>query len=182
LRKVIVGGTPSLAAGRLISCFSVDLRTFRAKPITSPGLCRAIWDGPRPYWGQMEDHDGEMPVFDRTGLLETVGGDEDVLKELVQLFLEEMPHEIEAFAGTITRGDLPAASRMAHKLKGTSRNMRAIAIGEAFAQLEEVIKAGDEGEIKNLLSRVKVGFSEFKQACLRTICETSAQRSFEIAT
>jgi HPt (histidine-containing phosphotransfer) domain-containing protein len=107
-----------------------------------------------------------MPVFDRTGLLETVGGDEDILKELVHLFLDSMPNEIEVFAGAVNKGDVAAAGRLAHKLKGTSKNMRAVAIGETFARLEEAIKTGGGVGVAELLERVRRGFGEFRQACL----------------
>jgi|WetSurMetagenome_2_1015567.scaffolds.fasta_scaffold215259_2 two-component system, sensor histidine kinase and response regulator len=112
----------------------------------------------------MENHSGEIPIFDRLGLLETVGGDEAILEDLVRLFLDDMPGEIGLFMGAIERGDLTEAKGLAHKLKGACRNMRAFAIGEVFFRFEEVIKSGNTNGIDELIPQVENGFMEFQRA------------------
>ena len=48
-----------------------------------------------------------------------------------------------AFADHIARGDITAAERAAHTLKGTCRQLGARALGDLFAEIERHAKAGD---------------------------------------
>ena len=57
--------------------------------------------------------------FDRSYALEQVGGDEGLLRELLRLFLDRAPEQLERLQAAIERGDGPAAARSAHLLKGS---------------------------------------------------------------
>jgi HPt (histidine-containing phosphotransfer) domain-containing protein len=48
-----------------------------------------------------------------------------------------------AFSNHIARGDITAAERAAHTLKGTCRQLGAQALGDLFAEIESSAKAGD---------------------------------------
>ncbi|HEY2338590.1 MAG TPA: Hpt domain-containing protein [Burkholderiales bacterium] len=47
------------------------------------------------------------------------------------------------FADCVARGDGAGALRLAHTLKGTTRQLGAKALGELFAEIEAMAKAGD---------------------------------------
>ena len=48
----------------------------------------------------------------------------------------------------MARGDTTAATRSAHTLKGTCRQLGAAALGNLFADIERSAKAGDYAEAK----------------------------------
>src|SRR5687767_9888726 len=50
-----------------------------------------------------------------------------------------------AFADSVARGDEKAAVRAAHTLKGTCRQLGALALGDLFGEIEQAAKAGDFG-------------------------------------
>jgi len=52
------------------------------------------------------------------------------------------------FSDRAARGDAAGAVRAAHTLKGTCRQLGAQALGELFADIESVAKAGDFAEAK----------------------------------
>ena len=64
-------------------------------------------------------------------------------------FVSKLEALVAAFAGTfsdcVARGDAAGAVRAAHTLKGTSRQLGAPALGDLFAEIERVAKAGDYG-------------------------------------
>ena len=52
------------------------------------------------------------------------------------------------FSSLVARGDATGAVRSAHTLKGTSRQLGAVALGDLFAEVERSAKAGDFAEAK----------------------------------
>ncbi|HBB40349.1 MAG TPA: hypothetical protein DC005_02710, partial [Proteobacteria bacterium] len=59
--------------------------------------------------------DTVMPM-DLTYLRELVGGDEEVMGEILDLFMEDAPRQIAALGEAITRGNWQEAQRLAHTL------------------------------------------------------------------
>ena len=49
---------------------------------------------------------------------ERLGGDEDLFREMVQIFLEEAPKQIEAIRKALKECNSKDAERAAHRLKG----------------------------------------------------------------
>ena len=47
------------------------------------------------------------------------------------------------FSACVARGDATAAVRAAHTLKGTCRQLGAMAMGDLFAEIERIAKTGD---------------------------------------
>jgi HPt (histidine-containing phosphotransfer) domain-containing protein len=53
-----------------------------------------------------------------------------------------------SFSGHVAHGDAPGAIRAAHTLKGSCRQLGAQALGNLFADIERLAKAGDYAEAK----------------------------------
>ena len=64
-------------------------------------------------------------IFDRTELLESMNRDEELLKELVDIFLNNVPLQIEKLKQTFNKGNLELFIRQAISIKGVSANMSA---------------------------------------------------------
>jgi HPt (histidine-containing phosphotransfer) domain-containing protein len=79
----------------------------------------------------------------RAELLEMVGGDLDVLREIVDLFLEDAPVRRAALREALAAGDLNATYRAAHTLKGSAGNFGVAAITEAAVTVERHAREGD---------------------------------------
>lgn len=82
-------------------------------------------------------------VFDRASALRRTGGDETLLDDLIDLFLEDYPRQLRRIEEAIARGDHPGLQRCAHTLKGTIGNFSAALTFEAAGHLEDVAKSGD---------------------------------------
>jgi two-component system, sensor histidine kinase and response regulator len=57
-------------------------------------------------------------VWQRAEALERLGGDEDLLRELCQIFLEESPKLLRTLRQAALAGDADAVMRAAHSFKG----------------------------------------------------------------
>ena len=74
---------------------------------------------------------------------EYVGGDEDLLRELLKVFLDECPRWMAELDRAIATSDATAVQRTAHKFKGALVNFGAETAGAAAAQLESLGKTGN---------------------------------------
>jgi HPt (histidine-containing phosphotransfer) domain-containing protein len=72
------------------------------------------------------------------------------------------------FSSLVARGDTAGAVRSAHTLKGTCRQLGAVALGDLFAQVEGSAKAGDFDQAKRTFesgaSLIAASLEALKQA------------------
>ena len=112
-----------------------------------------------------------VPVLDRAELLRRVGGDVNLLKELVALFLESYPGRMSDLRGAVQQRDSGALERAAHAMKGSVGTFSARAAMEAARELEERGRSGDlagaeaalvklEEEIERLMPALRAMGSE----------------------
>jgi HPt (histidine-containing phosphotransfer) domain-containing protein len=85
-------------------------------------------------------------MLDLNHILEVVGGDADLLKELLDAFLVEAPEQLAAVRQALQAGDAPTLRRAAHTLKGSARYFGARPVVEAAYQVELISAAATKGE------------------------------------
>ncbi len=79
-------------------------------------------------------------------VLDRLGGDEELLSEVVSLFIEEVPDILSRLKDAIDNGDWDGASKLAHTLKGSSSNVGAQGFASLALKLENDSKNGDSSE------------------------------------
>ena len=87
----------------------------------------------------------ESEIIDRKtldALLDSLGGDVDFLKELVDAYLDSTPGLFAAMRQAAAAGDAAGLQRAAHSLKTGSANMGALELAALCKQLEEMGKSG----------------------------------------
>ena len=77
-----------------------------------------------------------------SGLLDSLGGDVDFLKELVYAYLDSTPGLFAAMRQAATAGDAVGLQRAAHTLKTGSANMGALGLASLCKNLEDMGRAG----------------------------------------
>ena len=82
----------------------------------------------------------------------TPPGEPDVLKEVLQLFLEDVPGRIDRLRSAWRSGDAAAVQRAAHSLKGSAGNIGADDLLAVCRQLDEHGKAGDLSGLSPLVA------------------------------
>jgi HPt (histidine-containing phosphotransfer) domain-containing protein len=75
-------------------------------------------------------------------LLERVGGDLELLREIVALFAADAPLQVAAIRKAIQTGDGTALAEAAHSLKGSAANFEAGAAADLALRLERLGRAG----------------------------------------
>lgn len=76
------------------------------------------------------------------GLLNDMGGDVEVIKELIQSYLAEAPRLLAEAKAALAAGDTPTFQRAVHTLKSTSATFGAMELAEASKAMEEAARSG----------------------------------------
>jgi len=80
-------------------------------------------------------------VFDRDDLLERVGQDSDLARELVETFRESSPELLARIGAALEAGDTTQIERSAHALRGALAGISARPAAEAARGLERLARA-----------------------------------------
>lgn len=86
--------------------------------------------------------------FNEQEALEQVGGDTDLLRELIDVFRQECPALLEQIHTAIAQGHAADLQRAAHTLKGSARVLGAAPAAEVAARLEQMGHAGQVAEAR----------------------------------
>lgn len=102
-------------------------------------------------------------IFDREAALARVGDDEELLLELVKIFLDDYPINLSAIRSALAEGNSKGVEHAAHTLKGAVANFGAdVVVKEAF-ELERMGRAGDISHANENLQRLAAVLEQLDQ-------------------
>jgi len=125
----------------------------------------------------IEDNEEKMPensfdndlesdqneIFDKQTLLERVGGNEEIVKSIVNLFLEEIPNQLNDLNQALADNDQEKSTREAHSLKGASANFGAKILEKVSLSIEMACRSGDFNKAKDMFPTLKKEFEKIKK-------------------
>jgi two-component system sensor histidine kinase/response regulator len=121
-------------------CLSTGMDDYIAKPIAINELAAALTRcilGSEPAGGRTSASGRDVDeVVDRAELMERLGGNVQLIRNLVRLFLADCPRMLTEIQAAAASRDAQALERAAHALKGSAGNFAAHRAVEAARQLE----------------------------------------------
>jgi HPt (histidine-containing phosphotransfer) domain-containing protein len=105
----------------------------------------------------------QMAVFNRELALDRVGGDEELLEEIVGLFLGEYPGLLEQIQSAVSLGDAQALHRSAHTLKGSLAALGAEAAQQQAHELEISGRLGQLNGAPSMLTDLENLLGQLRQ-------------------
>jgi HPt (histidine-containing phosphotransfer) domain-containing protein len=96
----------------------------------------------------------QSQLFDREAALARVGDDEELLAELVKIFLDDYPNNLSAIDDAVAKQNPPQLERAAHTLKGAVANFGADAVVKEAFELEQQGRSGDLSHSVEHLTRL----------------------------
>jgi len=118
-------------------CLAAGMDGYVSKPIKPEELFKKIEALiPAPTADEAKAGEDSGLLFNAQALLSQVGGDLEILREVVELFLEDAPGQLARVKQAVGAQDAQALQRTAHSLKGALSNFSASKAVEAALQLE----------------------------------------------
>lgn len=99
-------------------------------------------------------------------------GEPDLLRELIELFLTDVPARLVALREAVRADDAHSVQRIAHTLKGSCGNMGAVRMAAVCAELEEIGRSEDLQAAMEQTSRLDEEFG-----CIRTAFEEELSKN-----
>ena len=149
-RIPIVAMTAQAAESDRLRCLESGMDAYVTKPVHVPELMKLIESVVLGGKSMNTDLTSEgssvqtqLQQLDESLALSRVGGDVDLLKEVVELFLDDYPSTFEKIKGAVDNRDATALEHHAHSLKGSVSTFGANRAFEAAFTLEKQGRSGD---------------------------------------
>jgi HPt (histidine-containing phosphotransfer) domain-containing protein len=155
---------------------------YVTKPVAPQALAEAMekWLQPKaesrqPLAGAAEKKvavasaEKKIPIFERARLLDQVLNDEELARQVVDVFLKDLPGQIKQLQDYAAAGAANNVERQAHKIKSASATIGGEALRAVAAALEQAGKAGDLDLISARMVELDAQFKALQEALKREI-------------
>jgi PAS domain S-box-containing protein len=160
----IAAMTAQAAESDRVRCIESGMDAYVTKPVHVPELLKMIESVGAggncmntELAGEGASVSAQLRQLDESLALSRVGGDVDLLKEVIELFLDDYPSTLERIKSAVAASDASALEQHAHSLKGSVSTFGASRAFEAAFALE---KQGRNGDLRD----VQEGLLQLEQA------------------
>ena len=177
----IIGMTAHTMKGDQDKCLAAGVDDYIAKPVQFDELVSVLqrWleRAKAPPARKIKDSAPSSPepdVFDRLACLNRLGGDEALMRRIIQVFLGDAERQIDNLTKALAVADSSLVGRLAHKLNGASGSIGATALRELASKLEI---AGQEQAIERfaeLAAPLERAFAALKRVLERELTTEEA--------
>ncbi|MFH1359666.1 MAG: Hpt domain-containing protein [Candidatus Omnitrophota bacterium] len=102
-------------------------------------------------------------IIDLKEVMERVENDQELLIELIEIFLEDYPGRMKSLKEAATQNDFSLIKDVAHSLKGASANISAKKISSLFLDVEHMAQKNDLSAMGDIYSKLEGLIEDLKR-------------------
>ncbi|MER3414743.1 MAG: hypothetical protein C4297_00820 [Gemmataceae bacterium] len=176
----IIALTAHALKGDKERCLQAGMDGYLAKPLRAVELYRAVESSAIPP--SQETQILHLPAWQQDFMLpvalERVGGDLQLLREVVQAFLEELPEVLSQVHQALARRDLTSLAGAAHRLKGSLDALGAKPAWELALHLEQACRAHAQQDPAALVQRLEEALQRLKSTLEQFVVHVENPQAF----
>ncbi|MGC2111232.1 MAG: response regulator [Candidatus Korobacteraceae bacterium] len=177
----IIALTAHALKGDRERCLEAGMDAYVAKPVQKQELLHIVYQYSTPAAGNVGAGAAavarpaqDAAVFDMATGLEHSGGDQRVLTELCELFLEDCKELEPRIRQDLAAGDVEAVARTAHKLKTSAGTIGGTRAYHAAVALETAAHSGDSRALAEAAAQLQRKLASLRLAVNRFLSSRSA--------
>jgi HPt (histidine-containing phosphotransfer) domain-containing protein len=120
----------------------------------------------------MSNREHSTAPVDLERMREAADGDEDFLRQLVEVFIDDTDLRVRELSAAISAGDPRVVGRTAHQLKGSSANMGANGLFDFARRLEKLGEGNSLSGASELFTALEAEFHRVRSELKRVIAES----------
>ncbi len=111
----------------------------------------------------------ECTILDLKQLDISTGGDDELAEQVVEVFLSDLPDQLDGLAQAVRANEVKTAERIAHSIKGAAATVGGIALRDTASECEQLGHAGDLTTMASLLPALRDQFAELGEALRKEV-------------
>jgi len=111
----------------------------------------------------------ETPGCDAAALMHHVGGDRQLLREMIEIFLATAPQMLTDARDAVLSGDCQKVERAAHALRGAASNFYSARVDQAALALETMGRCRDLADVKGAFGVLAAEFDQLRSSLERML-------------
>ncbi|MET0752083.1 MAG: response regulator, partial [Pyrinomonadaceae bacterium] len=179
----IIAMTAHAIHGEREKCVAAGMDDYISKPVQKEVLYQMIekWINAVPVIiNTVDEASGDKAsagesVIDLALLKDLTMDDDDLLREIVEMYLEQTGQQLDEIGKAIEERNADALYKVSHKSVGGSATCGMKIIVPFFRELEQMGKNQQFENAENILSDARLAFTEISRECKNVIMEAAAK-------